>query len=98
MNNTKIGKIVFYEQLDENDKLNINKNLLPIGTYVYINNKEHKLFLEQGEIIKLGHQHYRLRFVSLDKKIHNAQIWIPEHWIRVLPQELNRDGKHLEKK
>ena len=66
---------------------------LEVGTQVYINNKEHKLFLEQGVISNTGYGHCRVEMCSLDKTINGSQIWFPNHWVSGLPKEVRRsDG------
>lgn len=62
-------------------------NIAP-GTKVYIVNKEHKLFLEQGAIRDLDHKHCRVEFSSLDKRLNNKKLWIPIDWLSMLPEEL----------
>lgn len=61
---------------------------LALETAIYINNKEHKFFLEQGKIVDKSHLHYRIKFISLNKDINNSCLWVPEHWISVVPPEL----------
>jgi hypothetical protein len=61
---------------------------LRTGTQVYVNNKEHKLYLEQGIITEKTHKYYRLKMVSTNKDINNTFIWFPDHWIDPIPKEL----------
>lgn len=63
---------------------------LPIDTPVYIANKEHPLFLEQGTIIQKDHVHYRIKFISTDKKIHDSALWVPDHWVKELPAGMRK--------
>ncbi|KKK57843.1 hypothetical protein LCGC14_3050400 [marine sediment metagenome] len=58
------------------------------GTYIYINNKEHEFFLERGTIIKRDHIHYRIKFNSKDHRINNKCVWVPSHWVMVMPEGL----------
>lgn len=58
---------------------------LDLQTQVYINNREHQLFLEQGVIVDKQHLHYRVKIVSCNESLNNVKIWIPEHWVRQLP-------------
>jgi hypothetical protein len=67
---------------------------LSIGKMVYIINKEHPLFLEQGKISDKRHCHYRVKFVSQNKGINNTYLWVPEHWIDPLPKEMLKDGNN----
>lgn len=73
------------------DKVPVQIPNLPRRTKVYICNKEHKFFLEQGMISDKSHGFYRVKLRSLDKKLDNKFIWVPEHWVRVLPRELLRE-------
>lgn len=61
---------------------------LELKTQVFICNKEHKLFLERGIIVKKDHKHYRLRFSSLDERLNKKCLWVPDHWVDVIPKEL----------
>lgn len=58
------------------------------GTKVYIRCKDHRLFLEQGVVVNRDHEHYRVRFVSLDKDIDGKMIWFPRQSVGGLPGEL----------
>jgi hypothetical protein len=62
-------------------------NIMP-GTKVYIINKEHKLFLEQGTVCDLDHKHCRILFKSLENAIDDRKLWVPASWISELPEEL----------
>ena len=55
---------------------------IPVGDMVYVDNREHELFLEQGVVVKRDHAHYRVRFTSLDKSIDGRKLWVPQHWVR----------------
>lgn len=57
---------------------------LPVGTEIYVNNRQHKLHLEQGTVTEKSHRYYRV-------KLRNGIIWMPEHWIEPLPKELRRN-------
>lgn len=61
---------------------------LEVATRVYVNNKEHSLFLEHGIVAAKAHLHYRVKMISLNKEIDGKFIWFPEHWIRELPDDL----------
>lgn len=58
------------------------------GAHVYIDNKEHEFFLERGKVEQRDHCHYRVRFSSLDKKINGKLLWVPEHWVKKVPEGL----------
>lgn len=58
------------------------------GTQVYLNNREHQFNLEQGVIIDRTHRHYRVKFSSMDDRIADKCLWLPEHWVEPLPNEL----------
>ena len=60
---------------------------LPLKTAIYISNKEHKFFLEQGIIIKKDHKHYRIKFISQNEKIRDKCLWVPDHWVAKIPKE-----------
>ena len=67
------------------------KNNIPemrVGTLVVICNKEHPFFLEQGEIVDRDHRFYRVKFKSLNKNINGTCLWLPDHWVDPLPNEL----------
>ena len=55
---------------------------LEIVSRVYVINKEHPKYLDSGIITNKSHIHYRIKF--LDGMI----IWMPEHWVRPLPEEM----------
>lgn len=61
-----------------------------VGTPIYLNNREHKLFLEQGVVISKDHNHYRILVNSLDVDWNGAYLWVPEHWVKELPTEMRR--------
>ena len=61
---------------------------LPINTHVFIINKEHKFFLERGVVVEKDHKHYRIKFISLNKDIHDKMLWVPDHWIDPVPKAL----------
>lgn len=70
-----------------------NKEEIPelaIGTVVYIANKEHRFFLEIGTVVEKDHKHYRVRFDSQDKEIDQKYLWVPEHWVVAMPNEMVR--------
>jgi Zn-finger nucleic acid-binding protein len=56
------------------------------GTIVYINNKQHHLFLEKGIVSQRNHRYYRIQLISSDKKLNGKQMWFPEHWIEPMPK------------
>jgi hypothetical protein len=62
-------------------------NVAP-GTKVYIINKDHKLFLEQGTVRDLDHKHCRIEFSSLNSSLNGKKLWIPIDWLSSLPEEL----------
>jgi hypothetical protein len=64
---------------------------LPMGTPIYVVNKEHPLFLEQGVVSGVKHLHYRVKMVSMNKKLHGSFLWIVEHWVRELPQDMRSE-------
>jgi hypothetical protein len=78
----------FLVTLDDQDKVKEKVPDLEVATRVYVNNKEHSLFLEHGIIAAKAHLHYRVKMVSLNKEINGKFIWFPEHWIRELPKDL----------
>lgn len=69
-------------------KTTVDEPPLEIASRIYIDNKEHEFFLEHGIIVQKGYLHYRILFVSLDNKINNRKLWVPEHWVKPLPKEL----------
>ncbi len=74
--------------LKKESKLNVEIPPLAKSTQIFITNKEHKLFLERGIIVNKNHAHYRVMFKSKDKKLNDKCLWIPEHWVDVVPEEL----------
>lgn len=82
------------ESLEDFKPLPVNRPELREGTLVYINNKEHPLFMEQGMIVSRDHVHYRIKIVSTNSAINNTCLWIPEHWIDPLPKELRNEQGH----
>ena len=72
------------------EKVPLNIPELREGTFVFINNKEHPLFLEQGVIVERDHVQYRVKLVSKNTNINDTCIWFPEHWIEPIPKELRR--------
>jgi len=86
----------------EPDKIPVIHPELKIGTQVFINNKEHPLFLEQGEVTQKDHRHYRIKIISQNSNLNNKCIWVPEHWVDPLPKELKnakglREGPSTDK-
>lgn len=61
---------------------------IPEGVSVYIDNKEHKFHLERGIIIERDHCFYKVKFKSHDKKLDGIKTWIPEHWVKEIPEVL----------
>jgi len=78
------------ESLDPTDKVPLSIPELRIGTYVYINNKEHPMNLEQGEIIERDHKHYRVKLISTDPRLNGRCMWFPDHWVEPLPKEFKK--------
>ena len=60
---------------------------LALGTYIIVVNKQHPLFLDQGTIEDKKHLHYRIKMISVDKKMNGFLIWVPHHWVQALPKE-----------
>jgi len=84
----KESKIIWSEGPDP-PKIMKNKDKIPPlveGTLVYICNVDHIFFLEQGVITDRSHDHYRVKLTG------DAQVWFPEHWVRGLPQEVQKDN------
>jgi hypothetical protein len=71
---------------------------LKLKTPVYINNKEHKLHLEQGVIVEKDHNHYRVKIISTNKEINGKCLWFPQDWIDPLPKDfINKDKARRDK-
>ena len=68
----------------------VQKRIPPIqlDEIVYIDNKEHPLYLEQGVIVRKKHIHYRVKFTSTLPNINGKCLWIPEHWVKAVPKDL----------
>ena len=61
---------------------------IELGSQVYIDNNDHEFHLERGKISDKDHWHYRILFSSLDDRINGTVLWMPQHWIKAIPQEL----------
>jgi hypothetical protein len=83
---------LFFAKIDnEMESLEIKPGKTRIkapGTKVYIINKDHKLFLEQGTVRDLDHKHCRIEFSSLNSSLNGKKLWIPIDWLSSLPEEL----------
>ena len=66
---------------------------LELGTAVIIINKQHSLFLDQGVIEEKKHLHYRIKMISVDKKLNGFLLWVPHHWVQELPKEFLRSDE-----
>ena len=80
------GEGCFYVGVNKHPEVKFGYQILPelkVGTEIYINNKEHKFNLEQGKVIGKDHRHYKVELIHLGKV-----IWVPEHWVEPLPEEL----------
>jgi hypothetical protein len=64
-----------------------NPNDLVVGEPVYIINKEHPLFLERATIVDKDYTCYRIKLISIGK-YNNQILWVPQHWVEPVPQEL----------
>lgn len=71
------------------EKVPLNVPEMTIGTMVFVNCKEHPMFLEQGKIVEKSHIQYRVELVSTNEKLTGKCIWFPEHWIEPLPKEMS---------
>lgn len=60
---------------------------LPLKTPVFINNRDHEFFLEQGIIVKKDHKHYRIRFKSEDTRLNGKCLWFPADQVSEIPKE-----------
>jgi hypothetical protein len=78
------------ESLSTKGKQEVEIPKLAVETVVYVTNREHDFFLEIGVIIKKDHKHYRVQFNSQNPKINKKLLWMPEHWIAAMPQEMVR--------
>lgn len=59
-----------------------------LGAHVYVNNRDHELFLERGTIEGKDHAHCRVKFISTDKRINEKRLWVPNAWLCKVPDEL----------
>lgn len=59
-----------------------------IAERVYICNKEHDFFLESGIVSDRDRNYTRIRMTSLNKRIDRYHLWVPNHWLKALPEEL----------
>lgn len=85
------GKEVYAEDVNViPNKISVDLPDFAEDTIVYINNKESVLFLEQGIVVGRDHKHCRIKFKSSDPRFNGFLIWIPGHWLRVLPSEFIR--------
>ena len=66
-----------------------------IAERVYVTNKEHDMFLEMGMVVskKKNNNFYRIKLISVDKKLHGCCLWMPSHWLACLPEELRQCTK-----
>jgi endogenous inhibitor of DNA gyrase (YacG/DUF329 family) len=85
----KTNKVVYVETItDEERKPKIEMPELPLKSKVYINNKQHQMFLEQGVIEQKDHMYYRIRLISCEEKWNGTLMWVPYHWVCEIPKEL----------
>lgn len=84
---TKTGLEVIAEDLNVgvDCKIKVDLPIYDEGTLVYVNNRESLLFLELGKVVSRNHKHCRVKFVSNEPKFNGFSIWIPDHWLRPLP-------------
>lgn len=61
---------------------------LEVGANVYIANKQHRLHLEFGVIEQRDHKYYRIKLISTDKELNGNLVWLPEHWVKELPEDM----------
>lgn len=59
-----------------------------IGTPVYVSQRDNYLYLEQGKVVAKKHKHYKVKFVSCNKKINNRCLWIPDDCVDPVPPEM----------
>ena len=84
----------------DNEQLMVNKFVksgvsippLDVASWVYVDNKEHIFFLEYGIIIGKDHLHYRVKLKSYDEAVNGLFVWLPQHWVKLLPEELKNDN------
>ena len=75
------------ESIGPFEKVPLCKPEMREGTHVFINNKEHKLHLEQGVVVARDHRRYRIKFISKNKAINESCLWVPEHWVDPIPKK-----------
>ena len=64
---------------------------LPNGTPVYISSEDSPLFLEQGKTTARKHKHYKVKFISCNKKIDGKCLWMPEDIVDPIPSDMLGD-------
>jgi len=80
---SKKGSIIENETIAVGGQIPVDESpKLTEGTRVYVDNREHKLHLEQGIITKCEPRHYRVKLVSTDQQLNGRFIWFPSHWIK----------------
>lgn len=59
-----------------------------IGTPVYISSCDSPLYLEQGEVTDKKHKHYKIKFISCDKRIDGKCLWMVDDQVDPIPLDI----------
>lgn len=78
--------LVPFGRLMPRDRMSVKIPEIPEGTPIYVDNLQHKFHLEQGIVIKRDHEHYRVKLCDMDST--TTFVWLPRHWVKMLPEEL----------
>lgn len=76
--------------MDEEQSDIVDSRTHDVADRVFISNKEHPLHLESGIVIKSEDNFTRVKLVSHNTDIHGTMLWIANHWLRRLPDELRQ--------
>jgi hypothetical protein len=81
-------EIYIFKNPEDCNKVELEIPEYQVFTPVFVKNKEHKFYLEMGVVVDTDHKHVRVKFYSYNPDIHNKCLWMPDHWIQLLPKEL----------
>lgn len=64
-----------------------------LGTPVFVSDRDNALFLEQGTIKDKKHKHYKIKFISCNKKINGSCMWLFDEFVDPIPKEMIGETK-----